>query len=370
MFYVNLCTFYFYFFFFNDTATTEIYTLSLHDALPISEPPALLQVPELVERLLDAGGERGWRRWTQFLLISRVVERGREGERRPRVRDQRRGRRPRRLDRAHHVGDRRRRAVQVVDAGAVEPRRGRGQECARHVLGVDEVGRAVPADLEAPSEDGRFHRQGRIGGEPEIAAGSVDRERAEARGANSVLLPVNTRGLLVGHLVDTVVRGRPRRRVVLDRSRRIEARRAEHRRRGGVDHALHLAGRRARHLEDVGGAGDVDRGAAGRVLAAERDLPGGEEDDPPDPVVAHDALELRAVGDVAAHHGEALRRVGTGDHAHAPRVVAQIEHHGPLAGGQQSADHPRADAAERAGDQCCHEGDYNARGVSERAVLP
>src|SRR2546430_14741997 len=29
--------FLFFFFFFNDTATTEIYTLSLHDALPISE---------------------------------------------------------------------------------------------------------------------------------------------------------------------------------------------------------------------------------------------------------------------------------------------------------------------------------------------
>src|SRR3989475_12680995 len=29
------CMFYFLFFFFNDTATTEIYTLSLHDALPI-----------------------------------------------------------------------------------------------------------------------------------------------------------------------------------------------------------------------------------------------------------------------------------------------------------------------------------------------
>src|SRR2546427_4927796 len=28
---------FFFFFFFNDTATTEIYTLSLHDALPISE---------------------------------------------------------------------------------------------------------------------------------------------------------------------------------------------------------------------------------------------------------------------------------------------------------------------------------------------
>src|SRR2546430_10031372 len=31
----------FLFFFFNDTATTEIYTLSLHDALPISPPPGL-----------------------------------------------------------------------------------------------------------------------------------------------------------------------------------------------------------------------------------------------------------------------------------------------------------------------------------------
>src|SRR6185437_17071584 len=29
-----------FFFFFNDTATTEIYTLSLHDALPISCPDA------------------------------------------------------------------------------------------------------------------------------------------------------------------------------------------------------------------------------------------------------------------------------------------------------------------------------------------
>src|SRR3712207_7515914 len=31
-------TFCYFFFFFNDTATTEIYTLSLHDALPISVP--------------------------------------------------------------------------------------------------------------------------------------------------------------------------------------------------------------------------------------------------------------------------------------------------------------------------------------------
>src|SRR3712207_7101586 len=32
------------FFFFNDTATTEIYTLSLHDALPISRQTVLMKV--------------------------------------------------------------------------------------------------------------------------------------------------------------------------------------------------------------------------------------------------------------------------------------------------------------------------------------
>src|SRR2546429_951966 len=35
-FMVHMRTHFFLFFFFNDTATTEIYTLSLHDALPIS----------------------------------------------------------------------------------------------------------------------------------------------------------------------------------------------------------------------------------------------------------------------------------------------------------------------------------------------
>src|SRR2546429_5576337 len=34
-----------FFFFFNDTATTEIYTLSLHDALPISWPRAPMSMP-------------------------------------------------------------------------------------------------------------------------------------------------------------------------------------------------------------------------------------------------------------------------------------------------------------------------------------
>src|SRR2546425_2966529 len=40
------------FFFFNDTATTEIYTLSLHDALPIYR-----QVPQRLQNLFR---RRGW----------------------------------------------------------------------------------------------------------------------------------------------------------------------------------------------------------------------------------------------------------------------------------------------------------------------
>src|SRR3712207_7585051 len=40
-----------YFFFFNDTATTEIYTLSLHDALPISAVrPGERREPDLASR--------------------------------------------------------------------------------------------------------------------------------------------------------------------------------------------------------------------------------------------------------------------------------------------------------------------------------
>src|SRR2546425_13026381 len=48
-----------FFFFFNDTATTEIYTLSLHDALPIwngAGPGKLL--PHAAHDVADRGGER------------------------------------------------------------------------------------------------------------------------------------------------------------------------------------------------------------------------------------------------------------------------------------------------------------------------
>src|SRR3712207_8035495 len=42
----------FIFFFFNDTATTEIYTLSLHDALPISSLPRIDSRRDHPRRLL------------------------------------------------------------------------------------------------------------------------------------------------------------------------------------------------------------------------------------------------------------------------------------------------------------------------------
>src|SRR2546427_7960052 len=47
---------YLYFFFFNDTATTEIYTLSLHDALPIYAKPVERQTNPNFERHFG----RGW----------------------------------------------------------------------------------------------------------------------------------------------------------------------------------------------------------------------------------------------------------------------------------------------------------------------
>src|SRR5258707_15214574 len=43
----------FFFFFFNDTATTEIYTLSLHDALPISDSSRLGDGMRVLSRSLE-----------------------------------------------------------------------------------------------------------------------------------------------------------------------------------------------------------------------------------------------------------------------------------------------------------------------------
>src|SRR2546430_15821783 len=48
---ILLCLF--FFFFFNDTATTEIYTLSLHDALPIC-----MQMTDQALKILDLWAQR------------------------------------------------------------------------------------------------------------------------------------------------------------------------------------------------------------------------------------------------------------------------------------------------------------------------
>src|SRR3712207_7431605 len=55
-----------YFFFFNDTATTEIYTLSLHDALPISSGSSRTSS---TARACATGTRRGGR-WSRCLSAS------------------------------------------------------------------------------------------------------------------------------------------------------------------------------------------------------------------------------------------------------------------------------------------------------------
>src|SRR5260370_15033532 len=70
-------------FFFNDTATTEIYTLSLHDALPIcvgcEDRPGRRRAIKLAEQLeLDLGAFG--RRLHEEFCVGRAVERGRSEE--------------------------------------------------------------------------------------------------------------------------------------------------------------------------------------------------------------------------------------------------------------------------------------------------
>ena len=57
------------FFFFNDTATTEIYTLSLHDALPI----CCREMGGTVGRRPDDDPEKLATRWSEFLEQTQPV---------------------------------------------------------------------------------------------------------------------------------------------------------------------------------------------------------------------------------------------------------------------------------------------------------
>src|SRR6266704_3837571 len=68
------CSFYF-FFFFNDTATTEIYTLSLHDALPISHRHRVTAHDDghLAGRELDRSEEHTSELQSRFDLVCRLL---------------------------------------------------------------------------------------------------------------------------------------------------------------------------------------------------------------------------------------------------------------------------------------------------------
>src|SRR3712207_7567285 len=58
-----------FFFFFNDTATTEIYTLSLHDALPILKSQTAAEVVAVAQLARD-----GWRPARGELKVFCVVD--------------------------------------------------------------------------------------------------------------------------------------------------------------------------------------------------------------------------------------------------------------------------------------------------------
>src|SRR5471030_3541166 len=73
MFLLFLCIFFLsFFFFFNDTATTEIYTLSLHDALPICGLGAA--GPQRVEdRMHEPGGRRSEEHTSELQSLRHLV---------------------------------------------------------------------------------------------------------------------------------------------------------------------------------------------------------------------------------------------------------------------------------------------------------
>src|SRR2546426_7671863 len=69
-----------FFFFFNDTATTEIYTLSLHDALPIYRPRVHVPPPARFRCLMAECEMLSSVRFGEASLFSRTVAGGRSEE--------------------------------------------------------------------------------------------------------------------------------------------------------------------------------------------------------------------------------------------------------------------------------------------------
>src|SRR2546428_6280948 len=68
------------YFFFNDTATTEIYTLSLHDALPICRPDAS-RVPLTKKNSANAPAPAGAFCFFVFGAIDQIAKRPSRGDR-------------------------------------------------------------------------------------------------------------------------------------------------------------------------------------------------------------------------------------------------------------------------------------------------
>src|SRR2546430_9022166 len=60
LFILILSPLFFFFFFFNDTATTEIYTLSLHDALPTSNTAVFSVINAVLLRSLPYPAKTNW----------------------------------------------------------------------------------------------------------------------------------------------------------------------------------------------------------------------------------------------------------------------------------------------------------------------
>src|SRR5258706_16349874 len=63
------------FFFFNDTATTEIYTLSLHDALPISEGTPLSHLRGRLEPAAVGFDQRSEENTSELQSLTNLVRR-------------------------------------------------------------------------------------------------------------------------------------------------------------------------------------------------------------------------------------------------------------------------------------------------------
>ena len=186
---------------------------------------------------------------------------------------------------------------------------------------------------------------------PWSRAGAVDDEGPQSEGRDALVLPVDPCVSLVRLLVDAVVRDGPREGVLaLERAGGVVG--AEVGGRARIDkRACDPLAALLDRLEDVHGAEDVHRRAERGVLAAERNLQGGEMDHARDLVVVQNPAEVLGQRDVALDERDALELVRRHDLAQPTWVGADVEpdHLGALA--HERASHPGPEAAQYAGDE-------------------